>query len=181
MGKIGESFKREVGKNTGKFVSNLMFGDKHSTPYRRVDAERHARAQEAALERQKDIDMNLLDGAVLDNVDEVLQTPIPQSEKELFDLMSIWGAQLANSSWDFDTKEGNIRAQYPDAVLEKFKQSMLIARTIAPSNPMMSYYEEILAKATKRRKRAKTKELRIALIGIGLFALCVLIIAIFGD
>ena len=37
MGKLGNAFQREIGRNTGKFVSNLLFGDKHSTPYRRVD------------------------------------------------------------------------------------------------------------------------------------------------
>lgn len=36
MGIIENSFKRELGKNTGKMVSNMIFGDKHSTPYRRV-------------------------------------------------------------------------------------------------------------------------------------------------
>ena len=36
MGALGNSFKRELGKNTGKFVSNILFGDSHSTPYRRV-------------------------------------------------------------------------------------------------------------------------------------------------
>ena len=38
MGLIGRSLKsgfgREIGKNTGKVVSNVIFGDKHSTPYR---------------------------------------------------------------------------------------------------------------------------------------------------
>ena len=36
MGIIENSFKRELGKNAGKMVSNMIFGDKHSTPYRRV-------------------------------------------------------------------------------------------------------------------------------------------------
>ena len=47
MGIIEDSFKKELGKNTGKFVSNLVFGDKHSTPYRRV---RSSEAQEARAE-----------------------------------------------------------------------------------------------------------------------------------
>ena len=33
---IGNSFKRELGKNTAKVVSNFVFGDNWSTPYRRV-------------------------------------------------------------------------------------------------------------------------------------------------
>jgi hypothetical protein len=34
MGTFGKSFSRELGKNTGKFVSNKVFGDSWSTPYR---------------------------------------------------------------------------------------------------------------------------------------------------
>ena len=48
MGSFGNSLKRELGKNTGKFISNVVFGDMHSTPYRRVDARRKA-AREARL------------------------------------------------------------------------------------------------------------------------------------
>jgi len=36
MGIFDDSFKRELGKNSGKMVSNMIFGDNHSTPYRRV-------------------------------------------------------------------------------------------------------------------------------------------------
>lgn len=36
MGKFENAFKREMGKNTGKVLSNFLFGDKHSTPYRKV-------------------------------------------------------------------------------------------------------------------------------------------------
>ena len=48
MGTFGNSLKRELGKNTGKFISNVVFGDMHSTPYRRVDARRNA-ASEARI------------------------------------------------------------------------------------------------------------------------------------
>lgn len=44
MGTLGNAFKRELGKNTGKFVSNVIFGDGHSTPYRRVDKARETNA-----------------------------------------------------------------------------------------------------------------------------------------
>ena len=36
MSLFGKSFEREIGKNTGKWVSNVIFGDGHATPYRRV-------------------------------------------------------------------------------------------------------------------------------------------------
>ena len=34
MGKFEDSFKRQVRRDTGKFVSNLIFGNKHATPMR---------------------------------------------------------------------------------------------------------------------------------------------------
>jgi len=40
MGVFENAFKRELGKNTAKTASNLLFGDKWSTPYRRKDAAR---------------------------------------------------------------------------------------------------------------------------------------------
>lgn len=56
MGDFGRALKREVGKNTGKFISNVVFGDKHSTPYRRIEPsyrlrEREARSKERAREQ----------------------------------------------------------------------------------------------------------------------------------
>ena len=33
-GKFEDSFKRQVRRDTGKFVSNLIFGNKHATPIR---------------------------------------------------------------------------------------------------------------------------------------------------
>ena len=179
MGKTFDSFKREIGKNTGKAVSNFFFGDSHATPYRRVDTERRARVQEAALKQQEECNLNLLDGAVLGNVDIVLQTPIPQDEQALLQLMSIWGAQLATSKWDFDDEKGKIRAQYPDAILEKFKQCMIVMRIIAPTNPMAEHYEKILKKAGRRRFIAKYKTPLVIVILFGISALLFLIGSIF--
>lgn len=206
MGKIGDSFKREVGKNTGKFVSNLVFGDKHSTPYRRVDGggsssvraeaaqarAEAARIQAAALEektraeieKQEKDDLNILDGAVLKNVDIVLQTPIPQDEAGLVNLMSIWSAQLSGSKWDYMSAEGKIRNQFPDALMEKYKQCTLVLKSIAPTHAMIQYYDNVLTEASNRREKSQKKVLmkRIwKIVGIsigvlvGIFILLVLI------
>lgn len=179
MGKTFDSFKREIGKNTGKAVSNFFFGDSHATPYRRVDAERRARVQEAALRQQEKQNLNLLDGAVLGNVDIVLQTPIPQDEQALLQLMSIWGAQLASSKWNFEDDEGKIRAQYPDAILEKFKQCMIVLKIIAPTSPMAEYYEKILKKANRRRFIAKY-QVPLILAGMMLFSAMIFLLGSMG-
>ncbi len=58
MGTFGKSLGRELGKNTGKFVSNKVFGDKWSTPYR-VSATAEAakfKASQAKIEAEAEFD-----------------------------------------------------------------------------------------------------------------------------
>lgn len=56
MGLIGKSlqsgFGREIGKNTGKVVSNAIFGDKHSTPYRHTIKKTKKQLEQEAIEKE---------------------------------------------------------------------------------------------------------------------------------
>lgn len=158
MGRIGNSFKREIGKNAGKAVSNLIFGDSHSTPYRRVDsnnrerrtaiAERNAAAK---IERERKADLNNLNAAVLRNADIVLQTNIPTDEKELVDLLSMWSAQLGTTKWRYSSKEGRIHNQYSNALYDKYCQTLIMFKSKYPTNPMAGYYQNSQDKAKRRR------------------------------
>ena len=46
MGIFGSSFKRELGKNSAKVVSNILFGDKFATPYRIIRKQQDQRRNE---------------------------------------------------------------------------------------------------------------------------------------
>lgn len=50
MGTFGKSFTREIGKNTGKWVSNKVFGDGHATPHKII----HARQREKARNEREE-------------------------------------------------------------------------------------------------------------------------------
>jgi len=56
MGLIGKSlqsgFGREIGKNTGKVVSNAIFGDKHSTPHRHTIKKTKQQLEQEALDKE---------------------------------------------------------------------------------------------------------------------------------
>lgn len=52
MGIGTNAFKREIGKNTGKWISNVVFGDSHSTPYRRVGSNRENREKLFTVNRE---------------------------------------------------------------------------------------------------------------------------------
>lgn len=50
MGTFGKSFTREIGKNTGKWVSNKVFGDGHATPHKLI----HTRLRENVRKERED-------------------------------------------------------------------------------------------------------------------------------
>lgn len=71
MGKASDAFSREVGKNAGKAFSNFLFGDSHSTPYRRVHsappppprptkAQLTHEANIARIEAEKEVQLKML-------------------------------------------------------------------------------------------------------------------------
>lgn len=53
MGTFGKSFSRELGKNTGKVISNTVFGDKWSTPYRSANGGTSASVRSAEIRAQQ--------------------------------------------------------------------------------------------------------------------------------
>lgn len=53
MGTFGKSISRELGKNTGKVISNAVFGDKWSTPYRSVNAGNSASVRSAEIRAEQ--------------------------------------------------------------------------------------------------------------------------------
>lgn len=94
MGIIENSFKRELGKNAGKMVSNMIFGDKHSTPYRRVHsappppprltkAQLEHEANLARIEAEKEIQRRMLQEQHRQNKAELeLQERIYKEQQE---------------------------------------------------------------------------------------------------
>lgn len=174
MGIIEDSFKKELGKNTGKFVSNLVFGDKHSTPYRRVGSSeaQEARAEAAriraeaaqakadAIAREHEVraeieeknHLNSLDAAVLANVDKVIAMPFSEDTNELAHQLSGLAIQLSTNSFSKKNAEEKIRAKYTEAVFQKFDQGLQILLAKDPYNPNMDYLWNAFIKAKKKKR-----------------------------
>ena len=54
MGTFGESFKRELGKNTAKWVSNKIVGDKWSTPHKLIIEKEEIKKEREKIQRYKE-------------------------------------------------------------------------------------------------------------------------------
>ena len=166
---FGKSFGRELGKNTAKVISNAVFGDSWSTPYRRVNrdvqqrhedrmrlkreaAEREERRLRIAERQQADeayrarrAELKILNSAVLENVDKLMAIPIPKTVSGLNELLGQLSIQMKSiKAHDDDKEEGRIHNQYNKALRQKFSQCLFELRCINPNDPHIPSYGEVL-------------------------------------
>lgn len=174
---FGKSFGRELGKNTAKVISNAVFGDSWSTPYRRVNrdvqrrhedrmrlkqeaAEREERRLRIAERQQADeayrarrAELNILNSAVLENVDKLMAIPIPKTVSGLNELLGQLSIQMKSIKEHDDNKEeGRIHNQYNKALRQKFSQCLFELRCINPNDPHIPSYGEVLLEQEIERK-----------------------------
>ncbi|WP_293299674.1 hypothetical protein [Pedobacter sp. UBA4863] len=184
---FGKSFERELGKNTGKWVSNVIFGDGHSTPYRRVGSTQHReprrtqaelrheleiqriateerirRNQIAAENKRQKKEQNLLiDSAVLQNIDMISSIKVTNNSEQLVDLLSDLSIQVKTNKWHGNNEEGKIRNKYNEALLEKYNQAFLRLKSIDPNNAQIEYFEKNIKNFRKKRFLKKNQILLI--------------------
>lgn len=182
MSGFGKSFERELGKNTGKWVSNVVFGDKHSTPYRRVGSTkyREPRKTQAELryeieaqriaadnERMKEEQILLIDSAVINNVDAISSIKISNDSAKIIELLLELSIQMKANKWHGNTKEGKIRNKYNEALLEKYYQALSRLKSLEPNNSQIKYFEKSI-KSFRTKKVFKKYRVLIILMILGL-------------
>ena len=164
-GIFGKSFKREVGKNTGKLVSNFLFGDKWSTPHKIV-TEKAKIKTEREQQRKDNEQLYAVDAAVLENIDKVAAYRLSTDKDNLLEQLSELSVQLsANKYHDLeDDDEAKIRNKFNDALMEKYKQALIRLKAIDPNEPLLKYYKKAYKKAKRSKRWRKHMKLYIILL-----------------
>ena len=179
-GIFGKSFKREVGKNTGKLVSNVLFGDKWSTPHR-IAVEKAKAKTEREQQRKDNEQLYAVDAAVLENVDKVAAFRLSNDKDGLLEQLSELTVQLsANKYHDLDDgDEAKIRNKFNDALMEKYKQALVRLKAIDPNEPLLEYYKKAYKKAKRSKRWNKHRGIFIILIAFAFFVSLLGILSLF--
>lgn len=166
MSNFGKSLSRELGKNTGKVISNVVAGDMWSTPYRRVDKARVA-ATEAKIERQRKEQIFAIDSAVLKNIDAVAGYKVSNDKTELLYQLAELEIQLKSNKWreTLNSEENQVRNKFCDALFEKYKQALRTLKMIDPNEPQIEHFEKI----RKRTNLSKIIRTYPTFLGITIF------------
>ncbi|RMA67684.1 hypothetical protein [Ulvibacter antarcticus] len=172
MGKGIDSFKRELGKNTGKWVSNKVFGDGHSTPHRvNIKTEK----QKTQSENRKDIfskgkeflsNENLFgDKEVIlgfnKKTDNIVETPIPNDKEDIMNLVNLLLSTIKANGWKSGENEKHINS-LSDACLTKLEQCEIKLISMNEINQATYVENEI-----KKLKKKKLIQKYMIFVGIG--------------
>ena len=127
-------FFKELGKNTGKWTSNKLFGDNWSTPYRfsnsNTSLAKEALKIEQKIESKKadnQVEIQKLKHLFTQNrnfnkrKNEIIALTLPESKEDLFTFANFILSSIYGTGWD-DDEEKEHKNAFSDACLSKFEQ-----------------------------------------------------------
>lgn len=168
MGKASDSFWRQMGKNSANAVFNSM-GINHGSRvcidrndnYGRAELD-SARASSIIAQQKRDRqnELNMLDSAVINNIDIVSEIQFSNDPNVLVEQLMQLCIQLNVNSFDSNSAETKIRAKYTNAVLVKLDQGLYYLENLDPHNPHYNYlFGEYKKALSKKRNSSLTSNI----------------------
>ncbi len=175
-------FFKELGKNTGKWASNKLFGDNWSTPYRfsnsNTSLAKEALKIEQKIEQKKadnQVEMQKLKYLFTQSrnfnkrKNEIIALTLPDSKEDLFTFANFILSSIYGTGWD-DEEEKEHKNAFSDACLSKLEQCKFKFKFIGALFESKYLGKEI---RTLKRKRFFEK------YGIIIFAFIIITIIIY--
>lgn len=186
------SLKGQVGRDTGRVVSNFVYGNKHASKYKRVDND-DSKNVRANLKIQKDYEIEILEKEknneldflkkkqefkdiedkkvfVTQNLKKISSMLIPSKKEILVDQLYSLSIEISASSWkDYEEDINKISNAYTDAVFKKYEQHLFALKTKFPSSVEIVYFEK---QYNKYKKQAFFQKYKLLFIGILLAGIC---------
>lgn len=181
MGKFEDSFKRQVGRDTGKFVSNVIFGDKHATPVRvsvrqekiklekeRFESERELEKQrlrnkQQAERKQLEIQQEHLEKErihqirmeMMEKIEALAEYELPATSEDLAKVLKGWDIQLQAYSFSSNEEGKKFITQYMNALKCKYQQGMQKLTVLGLTEKELEPYRKTISRYQKRHLWSK--------------------------
>lgn len=169
MGRITNSFKGQIGRDTGRVVSNLIWGDKHASVYRRAE---NRKSEALKLQREQfEADQEWQEQ---NSIDEKIQfisaSEIPSDRAGLVNMLSQLRVLLKSNNYKdvlsaVTEKQNKLKNQYTDAIITKYEEVLIIYASMYPDDAMLKHYKSTL-KSVKMTKYVRKYILLIWFFGL---------------
>lgn len=179
---IWNSFKGQIGRDSGKVFSNLIWKDKHASVYRRAEdrkqealnlkrkqfeAELEQRKLDREYEEEKDerIYIEKLKYKMEYKIQEISDIEIPEDKKQLMLLMNKLILLLKSNPFK-DDAESEITNAYPEAILTKYEHAFMVFEGLYANDKMVGYYRRQLSALKKQRVKGKYLPKVLAIVAL---------------
>lgn len=170
------SLKSQIGRDTGKVISNVVWGDRHASVYRRAQSRYSGTKIEEQEELERLIEEKKIDKAqaIVDNgVAKIISMKIPQKKEPIIEMLQELTVMLIANPWgSVFNDEFKITNKYSDAILTKFEQALFTLKSKFPNEYESVYFEKQFADLRKLRLKKKyTQIVLLSLLGVILFGI----------
>ena len=158
MGRISNSFKSQIGRDTGKVVSNFIWGDKHATPYRRIEMRANKNLElkeyqiEIELAEKEEKRLFLLKQISQEKINTIAIQQIPSDLSSLINMINELIILLESNPFKSESSEDSkIDNLYSECIYTKFTQCLNVFKQHYSSDFNLQYFINAESKFKKRR------------------------------
>ena len=173
------SLKGQLGRDTGRFISNKIFGNKHASKYQRVNDTGRSllgggnsvksdgiiktffKARKEVFIEREEIEIQLKKEEyefarkqilkLEQNIENLIAIKIPKQKQSLIDTMYYLSAIISSNSWKNVLEDENKRINtYADIALKKYSQCLQMLKMKYPNATEIPIFERIYRQ--KQRK-----------------------------
>ena len=189
------SLKGQLGRDTGRLISNKVYGNRHATKYQRVDNSKtiaknlklEKKYELELLEQEKNSEINFLkkkeeikdfqDKKVFvdQNLKKIIGMKVPNSKDGIIDNLHSLSVEITSNKWkDSEDEINKISNVYTDALFKKYEQHLATLKSKFPSAVEIQYFEKQSKAFQKQAFFQKYKLIFIGIIlaiiaGVGMF------------
>lgn len=184
------SLKSQVGRDTGRAISNKVFGNRHATKYQRLD---DSKAIAKSLKLEQDYELELLEQEQTNEIDllrrkqkmldieekkafvslnlkKIVSMKIPNSKELLIEHLHSLSIEITSNKWkDSENDVNKISNVYTDAAFKKYEQHLFTLKTKFPNSVELIYFEK---QYKMYQKQAFLQKYKLVFIGILLAIVC---------
>lgn len=179
MGTGTDWFKREIGKNTGKFVSNKLFGDKWSTPHKVIIARENAQIDKQSSQDLIKTEFKKLEietkrteiqqiGSLNEKKEFILTKTFSNDKDEIFDFGNYLVAEIKSSGWSDKDDDAHLNS-FSDVCLNKLGQCQIKLASLGADFESEHFDKEIKRLRNKKLFQKHYKHAGMAIILIVFF------------
>lgn len=189
------SLKGQLGRDTGRLISNKVFGSRHATKYQRIDSSNNIAKnlklkkeyELELLEREKENNIEVLNrnqelleinekkSIINHNLKKIASMKIPNSKEAIIKNLHSLSIEITSNKWkDYDEEINKILNDYSDTLFKKYEQHLFTLKSNFPNTVEIQYFEKQSKIFQKQAFFQKHKLIFIAIIlaiigGLGMY------------